>query len=321
VADIIAGRVLLQMTWPKKMLLAAASMLLVAAPILLGQQNAAGGMGLTGPSAPGADDASSVLAAYDVVSVKPVEANAKLTIGTQDTSDGLQATTTVCWLVRMAYGGFKQLPTEDSVTGCPDWAKTAYFNIQAKMSPEQVVALAKLDKDQQERRREQMLRALLADRFKLTIHREAKQVPDYELVVAKGGSKLKESTGPDPNAPKGADGKPLGGFLMKNGQLRAQLITMEQLANSLGGPIILGRKVTDKTGLTGKYNITLNWLPGSGTGSGSLNGIAMPPPTPDDDSAPSIFTALEEQLGLKMQRGTGTVDAVVVDHVERPVAN
>jgi uncharacterized protein (TIGR03435 family) len=79
--------------------------------------------------------------------------------------------------------------------------------------------------------------------------------------------------------------------------------------------------VEDKTGLTGKYNITLTWSPGSGTGSGSINGIVTPPPTPDDDSAPSIFTALQEQLGLKLQRRTGTVDAVVVDHVERPVAD
>jgi uncharacterized protein (TIGR03435 family) len=282
---------------------------------------AKGTLGQAGPGAPGAGDASAVLAAYDVVSVKPVDANAKVTVDVRDTPDGLQATTTVCWLVRMAYGGPRQLPTEDSVTGCPEWAKTAYFTVQTKMSPEQVAALAKLDKNQQEQRREQMLEALLVDRFKLKIHRETKQVPDYELMVAKGGPKLKESTGPDPNGPKGADGKPLGGFLMKNSQVTGQLMTMEQLANFLGGPIVLGRKVVDKTGLTGKYNITLNWAPGSGTGSGSINGIATPPPTPDDDSAPSIFTAVQEQLGLKLQRGTGTVDAVVVDHVERPVAN
>jgi uncharacterized protein (TIGR03435 family) len=282
---------------------------------------AKGTLGQTGPGAPGADDASAVLTAYDVVSVKPVDPKAKLTVSVQDTPDGLQATTTVCWLVRMAYGGSKQLPTEDSVTGCPEWAKTAYFNVLAKMSPEQAAAFSKLDKNQQEQRREQMLEGLLVHRFKLKIHREAKQVPDYELVVAKSGSKLKESTGPDPNAPKGADGEPLGGFLATNGHVTAQLITTQQLANFLGGPLVLGRKVEDKTGLTGKYNITLTWSPGSGTGSGSINGIATPPPTPDDDSTPSIFTAVQEQLGLKLQRGTGTVDAVVVDHVERPVAD
>jgi uncharacterized protein (TIGR03435 family) len=97
---------------------------------------------------------------------------------------------------------------------------------------------------------------------------------------------------------------------------------MAQLAIFLSGPISgLGHKVEDKTGLTGKYNITLNWSPGLGTGSTTINGIVTPPPTADDNGAPSIFTALEEQLGLKLQRGTGTVDAVVVDHVERPVSD
>jgi len=178
-------------------------------------------------------------------------------------------------------------------------------------------------KTKQELARERMLQALLADRFKLKIHREMKQVPDYELVVAKGGPKLKESTEPAPNGPKGRDGKPIqGGFLMmrKSGQITAQLFGMDQLAFFLQGSMGVSRMVKDKTGLTGKYNFTLNWTPDAAAGAGSVEGFKAAPAA-DDGNAPSIFTALQEQLGLRLQPGTGTINAVVVDHVERPQAD
>jgi uncharacterized protein (TIGR03435 family) len=269
-------------------------------------------------------DAGVSFAAYDVVLVKPVDSNAKMTmVGVQYTPDGIEATAWLPLLVRVAYGGIKELPTDDSVSGFPDWAKTTYFSVQAKMSPEQMAAFAKLGKDQQEAAREQMLQALLADRFKLKVHRETKQVPDYELVVAKGGPKLKESTEPDPNGPKGRDGKPIqGGFMMmrRSGQITAQLFSTEQLADFLQGSMGVSRMVKDKTGLTGKYNFTLNWTPDAAAGAGSVEGFKAAPGA-DDSNAPSIFTALQEQLGLKLQAGTGTIDAVVVDHVERPEGN
>ena len=83
-------------------------------------------------------------------------------------------------------------------------------------------------------------------------------------------------------------------------------------------PVGLGRMVNDKTGLTGRYSFALNWTPDQRLGSGTMGGLAVIPAPTADDSLPSIFTALQEQLGLKLQPGTGKIDVVVVEHVERP---
>ncbi len=156
-------------------------------------------------------------------------------------------------------------------------------------------------------------------------------MPDYELVVAKGGPKLTKGA-INPNAPKGKDGKPITGSFLdirREGQVLVQGFTMEKLAYFLGqGSTGVGRVVKDKTGLTGEYSFGLNWAPSLGAGSATMGGIPAPQPastvsgsTAQDDSAPSIFVALQEQLGLKLQPGTATIDAVVVDHVERPTEN
>lgn len=265
-------------------------------------------------------------AAFDVVSVKPVDPNNRMVmIGLRNTADGFQSqSVTVVMLVQAAYGGYTKLPTGDSVLGLPDWAKTTFFQITAKMSDVQVAEFAKMDKDAQEQRREEMLRALLADRFQLKAHMEQKQEPDYELVIAKGGPKLTQT---DMATAKGPDGQPLQGSMIRlngNGKLEAQAAGMSQLVNLLMQPFAgsVGRRVVDKTGLTGKYSFTLNWSLDAGMAPASMGGLPTPPPTPPgDNSAPSIFTALQEQLGLKLQPSTGMFDVVVVDHVERPSDN
>jgi uncharacterized protein (TIGR03435 family) len=242
-------------------------------------------------------------------------------MGVRNEPDGIDAeNVTVAVLVRAAFGGFLKLPTDDSVTGLPEWGKAEYFNVQAKMSPEQTAVFARLNKDDQEQQRERMMQALLTDRFKLKVHREAKTVPDYELVVAKGGPKLKEGGGDNPNAPKGRDGKPMAGTFMilsSTGKVTAQQFTMTALANFLSQPMVgVGRVVKNKTGLAGNYDFTLNFSPPQGIKAGP-NAGASPSPAPEDEN-PSIFTALQEDLGLKLQPGTGTIDTVVVEHVERP---
>ena len=186
-----------------------------------------------------------------------------------------------------------------------------------------MATFAKLGKDEKERRMEAMLQALLAGRFKMKVHRELRQVPNYELVVAKGGPKLKQ--GVDPNGPKDKDGKPMTVSVMRGpGSFQMQQFTMEGLAGFLGEPFVgTGRIVKDKTGLTGKYSFTLNFaMQGNPTGPpGGAAPVAPAAPPGAEDSQPSIFTALQEQLGLKLQPGTGTIDVVVIDHVERPAAN
>jgi len=282
------------------------------------------GQGAATQPVAGSVDASGTLATFDVVSIKPIAQGGKMMRGFRYMPDGIQAdATTVSTLVWNAYGGFTRLPTEDSVTGLPDWTKTQYFAVQAKMSEAQTAEFAKLSRDEKGRRIEAMLQALLADRFKMKVHRELKQVPDYELVIAKGGPKLQQDV--DPNGPKDKDGKPMTVMTTRGpGNFQAQGFTMEGLAGFLGETFVgVGRIVKDKTGLTGKYSFALTFaMQGAPTGPpGGAAPVAPAAPAAADDSQPSIFTALQEQLGLKLQPGIGSLDVVVVDHVERPTVN
>ena len=220
----------------------------------------------------------------------------------------------------------------------PSWMDTERFDIVAKV-PEGAT------KDQFRL----MLQNLLAERFKLKIHREKKDSQVYDLVVAKNGPKLTESVndpqgegaGPGPGAGRGAGFGPgppkidKDGFpelppgresmtIMMNGRARTRQhnYTMESLANMLAGQI--AKPVTEATGLKGKYDFTLTWATGGG-------GRAIPPPgggaagggpespiaSMADDSGPTIFTAIQEQLGLKLEQKKGTIELVVVDHAEK----
>jgi len=276
--------------------------------------------------APQGGDAGAALAAYDVVSVKPAHPERVFFMGVQNQPDGINGeTVTVAVLVQMAHSTAGNLPTDEAVVGLPDWAKSDYFAVEAKMGPEQMAAFAKLSKGEQDDRRRGMLQELLADRFKLKVHHETRQMLGYELVMAKGGPKMKETTGPDPNAPNGSNGKPLTGSYLRMGISKSQAAevvvhgySMEQVANFLTRAPGVDHRVADKTGLTGKYDFTLTFAASGGVGPASAGAQtdAAPP-----DNAPLIFTALEEQLGLKLQRGTVTIDTVVVDHVERPAAD
>ena len=160
-------------------------------------------------------NAGGLFAAFDVVSVKPVRPD-RITDdrGITHRQDGIDSeNVAVELLVRSSYWhsfgtGPWNFADEDVISGLPDWAKNEYFSLQAKMGPEQQAVFAKLDEGQQRACQDNMEQAMLADRFKLKIHRQPRQVSVYDLVVAKGGSRLKESTGPDPNAPIGPDGKP-----------------------------------------------------------------------------------------------------------------
>jgi uncharacterized protein (TIGR03435 family) len=145
-----------------------------------------------------------------------------------------------------------------------------------------------------------MLQTLLADRFQLKLHRETRERPVYALVVAKNGTKLKES------APDKEFSISVGGG--RTSHLTMTKATMEQLAVQLSTSG-LDRPVLDKTGLAGHYDITLNWIP-------EYNG----PPAPDSNGI-SVFTAVQEQLGLKLEPKKAPVEILVIDHVEKPSEN
>jgi len=221
---------------------------------------------------------------------------------------------TLPMLVQRAYG----LLSNDRVFGAPEWAKADRFDIRAKMSETDISQMQKLSPTEAKTRRELMMQALLAERFKLKVHSETKQAPVYDLVVAKGGPKLKDAvTDANPPMGKGEDGRPRTGFNQATGSTEvAQGESTRALADFLSQPVSgLGRPVVDKTGLTGAYDFTLNWvphfdriLPGSGGGSAS------------PDEADSLFEALQ-QIGLKLQPATSPIDIIVIDHVEHPSEN
>ena len=193
----------------------------------------------------------------------------------------------VVMLIHWAY----EMP-ETRILDAPGWAGTTHFNIDATADPAVDAALHQLTSDAGEKQKEKMVQALLADRFKLVTHIETRELPIYALVVAKGGAKLGDPkySGTTFNYSRGhieVDGSNSVAFLA------------EELSKETG------RNVVDKTGITGRYNLKLQW-------------------TPDDaaaDSGPSLFTALEEQLGLKLEPAKGPVQVLVIDHEEMPSAN
>lgn len=195
--------------------------------------------------------------------------------------------------------------------GGPDWVKAEHYDIEAKAQndapTEQMISL--------------MLRGLLADRFRLITHRETRDLPVYRLVIAKGGNKLKPAVGgnctpmvPPPN-PSQIDPntfRPCSGFNTVNGMLRGGRVGMERLAIALSR--ILGRTVIDDTGLTGTYDVNLLWKPDE------TQALQIPLPVVDP-SAPSLFTAIQEQLGLRLESGKGPVEVLVIDAAEKPSVN
>ncbi len=169
------------------------------------------------------------------------------------------------------------------------------------------------------------LQTLLKERFKLAIHRETKELPIYELTVAKAGPKLQPPNciQREPCDLTMAPGKTLmdycgsGGF--DTGSYQASNGNMRDLADALGLP--LGRTVVDKTGITGRFRLQLTYRsdvstnPFSDTAEPGAHGAAAA------DLGPDIFTALQEQLGLKLESARGPVEILVIDHAERPSEN
>jgi uncharacterized protein (TIGR03435 family) len=192
---------------------------------------------------------------------------------------------------------------EPRILGGPKWLNSERFDIEAKMDSVAADRLRTLGREQRKLQTQGIFQQLLADRFKMRIHWETRDLPVYALVVAKKGPIL--------HSWKESDGS---GTSASNGQLGATGATMAEIASALTQDLSkeLGRVVIDKTGIDGRYNITLKWTPETDTTEGTA------PPT---DAGPSIFTAIQEQLGLKLQSTKGPVQILVIDHVEMPTEN
>jgi uncharacterized protein (TIGR03435 family) len=148
---------------------------------------------------------------------------------------------------------------------------------------------------------------MLMGRFQLISHREAKEGPVYALVVAKSGPKLKEAQEGDP--PTIRVNTALGGQHKR--QMDVQASPIQALTGALA--TVIGRSVLDKTGLAGKYNLHLEWVPEPGPSLGGVDASLT--------DGPSIFAALQEQVGLRLESQKGLVEVIVIEHVERPTRN
>jgi bla regulator protein blaR1 len=260
---------------------------------------------------------------FEVASVKPSGADFHRVMIQIQPGGGLRTSgSTVKMLLTLAYD-----VREFQISGGPGWINTERYDITAKSehSAESVNVPDDPRKMTDEQRRtvgEQMrerLRALLAERFQLTLHRETKEQSVYALVVAKGGPKLQQSDAKEGTGPKGM-------MRMGRGELSGQGVALQMLTQSLSNQ--LGRPVIDRTELKGNFDFKLQWTPDPGqSGGGPFGpfGGAPPPgadaPPPPDPNGPSIFTALQEQLGLRLESQKGPVEILVIDKVEKPSEN
>src|SRR5579872_1572706 len=336
IVRIMTQRVAHRLDFGKKLLLAVAGMVALAAPIVFGLLNAPPGRAQSQPAS------SAPLPSFEVASVKPNKSGGR--------GAGLQ----------MAPGRFtaKNIPLkmligfaydvrDFQISGGPGWLSSEKYDIEAK--PEGLTGdPTKLSEEQRQHQEEQlrlMVQSLLADRFKLTVRHETKELPVYALVVAKNGPKLQVAQetpptpdpppSPEPSQPPGSKAlggrgisKALGGrgMMMRPGHFEGRSAAVSFLAHALSRQ--LGRTVLDKTGLKGVYDFTLDWTPDESQGrmfmgpkDANLGAGGPPAPPPPDASGPSIFTAIQEQLGLKLESTKGPVEILVIDHVEQPTEN
>src|SRR5438477_122886 len=224
-------------------------------------------------------------------------------------------------IIKFAY----DIKSDNQLSGGPSWINSEKYDIEAKEEASVAAKLQKLPFEEQARQVRLMVQALLADRFNLKVSHQTKDLPVYALVVAKSGPKLTQTEVPQP-ASDGASA-PKKGFrgirMMGPGQLSATNINIGLLADLLSGQPELGRMVIDQTGLKGNYDWTLKWTPDQtaqmSKGAEDAHATADAPPL--DSSGPSIFTALEEQLGLKLEAKKGPVETLVIESIEKASEN
>jgi bla regulator protein blaR1 len=218
---------------------------------------------------------------YEVATIKPAAENERFAAPMENT-------------ILFAFG----LPGSSTarLIGGPEWIKNTRYVLHTKPPDSIRDAMQKMGPEDRTRETRWMQQSLLAERLKLKVHFETHEMPIYELVLTKGGSKLKESS------------EHTGGMSLRYNndkhEMKGNAVPVGAIVNLLmADPEIGGRTVVDKTGLAGNFDVFMDWVPGS---------------APAGTDGPSLFAALAEQLGLKLVATRGQVEVVVIDHIELP---
>jgi len=238
--------------------------------------------------------------AFDVVSIKPFDPNGGRTALSLPGGEGLNATySTVRALIGFAYD-----IRDPQLMGGPAWRGSDRYDVIARTAADERAAPLNRAPSSEEiqasdNRTREKTRSILAERFGLVVHRETREQVVYLLTVAKGGSKLKEIATADRHE-----------TTRGRGRNKGCAATTEMLAGLLSGAT--GRPVVDKTGITGNYDWVLEWSPDAGVRDAD---------SAPAGSGPTVFTALQEQLGLRLESGKAPIEMLVVDHLDRPSPN
>jgi uncharacterized protein (TIGR03435 family) len=233
---------------------------------------------------------------FDVATIKPSKPDQPGKAFTVRGARFVTINTTLEDLITFSYGiQVKQ------IVDAPAWAATDKFDIEAKPD---------LPGQPNDKQLKSMTRKLLEERFHLTYHHDKKELPVYALEVAKTGSKMEKNE----DNPNGLPSL----FFRGLGKLNVRNATMADFAHLMQSAV-LDRPVVDQTALTGRFNFALNWTPDESQFGGL--GVKIPPPTDAADAPPTLYTAIQEQIGLKLEPTKAPVDTLVVDKVEKPSEN
>jgi uncharacterized protein (TIGR03435 family) len=258
--------------------------------------------------------ATGALPAFDVVAIKPSQEPPQ---GGTTTGEQVRLVVTAKLLIQLAYN--VPMLSDEQVAGGPEWINTDVFDILAKMDSAKFTAMQNLNRAQKREQQQLMEESLLADRFKLKMHFETRDLPVYALTatknfklkpvtVAPGGATMTpnpQADGPRPqDLRRGLIVQPKGrGF-----EMTAKGVTMDGLVHALiPRPELGGRTVVDQTGLKDAYDFTLDWGPDQTAA-----------PESGDVEEPPLFTAIQQQLGLKLAAAKGPGEVIVIDHIEKP---
>jgi uncharacterized protein (TIGR03435 family) len=234
-------------------------------------------------------------AAFEVATIKPSAPDRPGKLFTVKGRQVITINTTTNDLITFAYGLHAR-----QIVGGASWMESDKYDVTGQPEGDGLPAVSQL---------REMIQKLLADRFQFAFHREMRELPAYAIVVGSAGPKLTKNEN-NPNGLPGLFFKGLGAMVNQNA-------TMADFAGVMQGSV-LDRPVVDRTGLPGRYDFTLNWTPDESQFGGM--GVRVPPPPPDAQ-APSLFTAMQEQLGLRLDSTRAQVEVFVIDRIERPSEN